>query len=91
MPEPSRLVARIDGKALSDDEARELWKEFSVYMDENRGDLDGFAKKKGWASVVPTHHDGRAVLLVSTTAAAPKGPSPTGRIRGTGRSKPGRG
>jgi hypothetical protein len=62
----SRLGAIIDGRALSDDEARVLWVEFSVHMDDHVGDLAGFARSKGWTKIVPEHRAGRAVLVIST-------------------------
>ena len=68
----SRLLALIDGVALPDEEGRALWREFSAHMDEHRGDMAGFAKKKGWVSVSPEHRGGKAVLLVRTTAAPPQ-------------------
>ncbi len=42
-------------------------------MDANKGDMAGFAKKKGWQSVAPEFRDGKAVLVVKTGAALPKG------------------
>lgn len=62
----SRLGAIIDGRVLSDDEARVLWVEFSVHMDDHVGDLAGFARSKGWTKIVPEHRAGRAVLVIST-------------------------
>ena len=62
----SRLAVLLDDRALADDEARTLWHEFSRHMDENEGDLAGFAKSKGWASVVPEHRQGRAVLVIAS-------------------------
>jgi hypothetical protein len=67
----SRLSALIDGAALPEEEARALWKEFSEHMDEHRGDMAGFAKKKGWFSVAPEYRQGKAVLVVRTSAAPP--------------------
>jgi len=66
----SRLAVRIDGVFLPDEEARALWKEFSEHMDANRGDMAGFAKKKGFVSVAPEYQKGRAVLVVKGTANA---------------------
>jgi hypothetical protein len=60
------LAALVDNKPLPEDQARELWNEFSLHMDENRNDMAGFAKKKGWKSVAPEHRRGQAVLLVKT-------------------------
>jgi hypothetical protein len=68
----SRLLALIDGVALPEEEGKALWREFSAHMDEHRGDMAGFAKKKGWVSVSPEHRGGKAVLLVQTTAAPPE-------------------
>ena len=62
----SRLGVMVDGRPLEDDVARKLWVEFSIHMDENVGDLAGFAALKGWAKLVPEHRAGRAVLVVST-------------------------
>lgn len=70
MSEESRLAAMRDGIALGEDEARELWREFSAHMDANKGDMAGFARLKGWHAVAPEYRQGKAVLLVSTTAAA---------------------
>jgi hypothetical protein len=71
----SRLAVLIDGAALDDEAARALWTEFSAYMDANQGDFAGFAKKKGWVSVAPEYRQGKAVLVVRTSA-APAKPSP---------------
>lgn len=77
MADASLLAAEIDGTPLSDDDARELWKEFSAYMDEHRNDFEGFAKQKGWRSLLPEHQSGRAVLRASTTTMlVPTAPSP---------------
>jgi hypothetical protein len=72
MSEASRLGVLIDGVPLGDEEARALWTEFSAHMDEHRGDMAGFAKKKGWRSVLPDYRKGRAVLVVDSG----KGPAP---------------
>ena len=37
-------------------------------MDEHEGDLDGFARIKGWASVKPEHRAGQAVLVGKSQA-----------------------
>ena len=73
--EGSKLGGIIDGVSLSEMETRALWLEFSEHMDANRGDMVGYAKKKGWFSVAPEYRDGKAVLIVRTTATA-KGPPP---------------
>lgn len=73
--EASTLAAMIDGALLSEEEGKALWREFSEHMDANRGDMPGFAKKKGWFSILPEYRGGKAVLIVRTTAAA-KAPPP---------------
>jgi hypothetical protein len=62
------LVARVDGVALPEEEARALWRRFSAWMEEHRGDLAGFAAQEGFASVHPSVEDGRPVLLASHSA-----------------------
>jgi hypothetical protein len=59
----------VDGQPMPPDEARTFWGRFSAYMEENKGDLAGFAKQEGFASVHPSMKDGAAVLLVSRTSA----------------------
>jgi hypothetical protein len=68
--EASKLAGVIDGAPLSEEDAKALWKEFSEHMDANRGDMAGFAKKKGWFAIAPEYRDGKAVLVVRTTATA---------------------
>lgn len=65
-PSKAKLVVVVDGRPLGEEEARALWSEFSFHMDEHEGDLDGFAKKKGWAKVKPEARGGKAVLVVTT-------------------------
>lgn len=65
VPARPRLVVLVGDQALPEDEARALWQEFSRHMDENEGDLAGFAAKKGWQSVKPEHRQGQAVLIVT--------------------------
>jgi hypothetical protein len=65
-PQASRLAVLSDGAPLDAEAARTLWTEFSAYMDENVGDMAGFAKKRGWQSVAPEFRDGKAVLIVLT-------------------------
>lgn len=68
MPIARALSVIIDGTPLPDDEARDMWNRFSAHMEENRGDLAGFAKKEGFASVHPEVGGGRAVLVISRSA-----------------------
>jgi hypothetical protein len=62
------LRVLVDGVALPDDDARAFWSRFSIHMEEHHGDLAGFAKAEGFASVHPETHDGMPVLVVSRTA-----------------------
>lgn len=64
--EQSALAALVDGAALSGDAARELWKKFSDYMGEHRGDFAGFAKTNGFVRVAPEYRNGKAVLVAYT-------------------------
>lgn len=84
------LVAQKDGALLPEEEARALWTEFSVHMDEHENDLAGFAKLKGWFEVRPEHRKGQAVLLVATTEAAVKLNAPP-PAKGPGTAKGGGG
>jgi hypothetical protein len=70
MSKRPNLRVLVDGKPLDDERARELWIEFSRYMDDHEGDLAGFAKLHGWASVAPEHRRGQAVLVVKTGSAS---------------------
>lgn len=75
--EASKLAGIIDGVTMTEEAAKLLWKEFSEHMEANRGDMAGYAKKRGWFSVLPEYRGGKAVLIVKTTANA-KGPPPVG-------------
>jgi len=61
------LSAFIDGTPLAESEARALWQRFSAWMEEHAGDLAGFARAEGFASVHPELHDGEPVLVASRT------------------------
>jgi hypothetical protein len=63
------LLARVDGQLLPEKEARDLWSRFSAYMEEHRGDLGGFAKQEGLASIRPSFEAGAAILIASHTEA----------------------
>jgi hypothetical protein len=87
----SRLRVLLDGAELGEDEARALWQRFSTWMDRHHGDLAGFARGEGLASVHPEVHGGAPVLVASRTdvqreyTSAPKrqsavGPRDTGRV-----------
>jgi hypothetical protein len=62
------LRAIVDGAPLPDDQARAMWRRFSEWMNERAGDLAGFAKAEGLASIRPELHDGVPVLVGSRTA-----------------------
>ena len=64
LPDRPTLAVLIDGMPLPDEEARDLWMKFSTHMDENQGDLTGFARQQGFASVAPEYRKGQAVLVV---------------------------
>ena len=86
MSDSGRLRVTVDGKPLPEDEARAFWHRFSAWMEEHAGDLAGFARTEGIASVHPEMHGGAPVLVASRTApqkaytTAPK--KPTGATPG---------
>jgi hypothetical protein len=63
----SALRVLVDGMQLPDEEATAFWKRFSGWMQEHRGDLGGFARAEGLASVHPEMHEGGPVLVASRT------------------------
>jgi hypothetical protein len=63
------LAVIVDGVALPADEARALWRRFSGWMEEHRGDLAGFAAREGYKSIHPAVECGRPVLRASHTEA----------------------
>ena len=65
---PTRLGVLVDGSPLPEEEARIFWTRFSDHMDAHAGDLSGFARKEGFASVHPEARSGVAVLIVSRSA-----------------------
>jgi hypothetical protein len=70
MPAPrSRLSVEIDGVALPDDAAREVWRRFSEFCD-NGGLPAGFAELEEVASVTPTVKQGVPTLLVESHPSA---------------------
>jgi hypothetical protein len=60
-----RLAAFVDGTLLPEEEARALWGRFSAHMDAHKGDLAGFARAEGFASIHPESRRGQAVLVAS--------------------------
>ncbi len=85
------LRVMIDGTALPASEGRAFWERFSQWMDRHPGDLAGFARREGLASVHPEMHAGVPVLVGSRSApqraytSAPKKQAPpaTGGASGT--------
>ena len=76
------LVVLIDGEPLPPDAAQAFWTRFSAHMEENKGDLAGFAAKEGLASVQPELRDGRPALIGRKTGAqAPYGNAPNRESR----------
>ena len=48
-----KLTVIVDGTPMPEEEARIFWTRFSDHMEANKGDLAGFAKAEGFASVRP--------------------------------------
>ena len=63
-----KLTVIVDGTPMPDEEARLFWSRFSEHMEKNKGDLAGFAKAEGFASVRPAMGPEGAQLVVSRTA-----------------------
>lgn len=63
-----RLAAFVDGIPLPEPDAVALWDRFSLWMEERRGDLAGFAAKEGFASIHPGVDGDRPVLRASKSA-----------------------
>jgi hypothetical protein len=73
------LVVLVDGKPMDAEEARAFWQRFSDWMEEHRGDLSGFARKEGYASVHPGVEKGAPVLRASkSTPQRPYAPAKKG-------------
>lgn len=64
----ARLSVMVDGAEMPEAEARAFWKRFSDHMEANKGDLAGFAKAEGFASVKPVMSAAGPELIVSRTA-----------------------
>jgi hypothetical protein len=54
---------------MEEKEALAFWERFSLWMEEHRGDLAGFAAQEGYASVHPGVLGDRPVLRASRSAA----------------------
>ena len=87
-PTKKRLGVLVDGAALAEVDAHALWDRFSLWMEEHRGDLAGFAAQEGFASVHPGVDGDKPVLRVSRSAAqqpyAPVRAESAGGDRGRG-------
>ena len=91
------LSVYVDGAAMPEADARSFWQRFSDWMEENRGDLAGFAAREGFASVHPGVENGRPVLYASKTqgqrpygpVSAPASGAPGGAGGSGGRHAPG--
>ena len=64
-----RLAVLVDGAPMPEAEALAFWDRFSLWMEEHRGDLAGFAAREGFASVHPGVDGDRPVLRASKQAA----------------------
>ena len=64
-PAKPRLAVLVDGAPLAEEDARALWVRFSQHMDAHQGDIAGFAAQEGFASVLPEHRKGQAVLVIT--------------------------
>jgi hypothetical protein len=90
------LKVLVDGVPMGDDDARAFWKRFSDHLEANRGDLLGFAKAEGLASVHPETRGGMPVLIASRSASqqpytTARGGPPLRDDGGARASKPGGG
>jgi len=63
----STLQVVVDGVPLDGDRARTFWQRYSAWMEEHAGDLAGFARSEGLASMHPEMHAGAPVLVGSRT------------------------
>lgn len=69
---PGGLRVLVDGQPMPAEEARAFWQRFSDYMEANRGDLAGFARAEGYASVHPgLGADGAELHASGTTTQRP--------------------
>ena len=83
------LAVEVDGQPMPPEPASALWRRFSAWMEEHQGDLAGFAKAEGFASVHPELRGGGPVLVASRTAPqrayGPAVARPEGKAKGRGR------
>lgn len=59
------LTVLVDGVPMPEAEARAFWERFSAHMELHKGDLGGFAKAEGFASVRPALGPSGPQLLAS--------------------------
>ncbi len=82
-----KLSVKVDGAAMPEAEARAFWTRFSEHMESHHGDLAGFAKAEGFATVKPgIGTEGPELVLSRTGVQVPYG-SKTGSppVHGGGR------
>ena len=88
----SRLKVMVDGAPMPEAEGREFWKRFSAHMEAHKGDLAGFAKAEGFASVHPAMGPDGAELHASRNAPQqPYANAPRGSGSGSAPNHPGAG
>ncbi len=64
-----KLGVLVDGMPLHEEEAYALWDRFSLWMEDHRGDLAGFAAQEGFASVHPGVDGDTPILRASRSGA----------------------
>ncbi len=64
----AKLAVTVDGEPMEAGSARAFWERFSAHMEAHKGDLAGFAKAEGFASVHPAVGPSGPLLVVSRTA-----------------------
>jgi hypothetical protein len=64
-----KLAVMVDGEPMEEGAARGFWERFSTHMEAHKGDLAGFAKAEGFASVHPSVGELGPSLVVSRTSA----------------------
>ena len=85
-----KLAVKLDGEPMAEADARAFWERFSAHMEANKGDLAGFAKAEGLASVHPSMEGGRPVLIVASRS-RPRTPYTNGPMLSVKRRDPCRG
>ncbi|MDC0741922.1 hypothetical protein [Polyangium mundeleinium] len=88
--QPGNLSAFVDGVALPEEAARNLWTRFSEWMGEHKGDMEGFGKINGYTQITPEYRGGRAVLIAYTKEPPPAPPQTKPAGKGGGARRGGR-